>query len=189
MEDVEVYGEDEPVDYLYEVVSGAIRIAKLTSDGRRQISRFCLPGDVFGLEAGITHAFSAEATTDSVIRVVRRSAVAATAARDPAMLGRLWTQTMMQLARAEDHMLLLGRKHAQERVAAFLLDMAERLSDDFHLPMSRRDIADYLGLTIETISRVLTQLEQERLISMPTTRHIIVRNPAALRDRNDCIAA
>jgi CRP/FNR family nitrogen fixation transcriptional regulator len=191
MENVEVYGEDEPVDHLYEVVSGAIRIAKLTSDGRRQISRFCLPGEMFGLEAGGAHAFSAEATTDSAIRLVRRSAIAATAVREPAMLERLWTQTMLQLTRAEDHMLLLGRKHAQERIATFLLDMAKRLSDDdeFELPMSRRDIADYLGLTIETVSRIFTLLEQQRLIAMPTSRHIVIRNPVALRKLNDCIAA
>jgi CRP/FNR family nitrogen fixation transcriptional regulator len=184
-----VYGEDEPADHLYEVVSGAVRIAKLTSDGRRQICRFCLPGDMFGLEAGGAHLFSAEATTDSVVRLVRRSSLAATAVRQPAMLERLWTQTMMQLTRAEDHMLLLGRKHALERTAAFLLDMAERLSEEFELPMSRRDIADYLGLTVETVSRTFTQLEQERVIAMPTSRHIVVRSPAALRDLNDCIAA
>jgi CRP/FNR family nitrogen fixation transcriptional regulator len=67
--------------------------------------------------------------------------------------------------------------------------MAERLSEDFELPMSRRDIADYLGLTVETVSRTFTQLEQDRLIAMPTSRHIVILNPAALRDLNDCIAA
>jgi CRP/FNR family nitrogen fixation transcriptional regulator len=189
LENAEVYGEDEPADHLYEVVSGAVRIAKLTSDGRRQICRFCLPGEMFGLEPGGAHLFSAEATTDSIVRVVRRSSVAAAANQQPAMLERLWTQTMLQLMRAEDHMLLLGRKHAQERTATFLLDMAERLSEDFELPMSRRDIADYLGLTVETVSRTFTQLEQDRLIAMPTSRHIVILNPAALRDLNDCIAA
>jgi CRP/FNR family nitrogen fixation transcriptional regulator len=188
-ENAEVYGEDEPVDHLYEVVSGAIRIAKLTSDGRRQICRFCLRGEMFGLEAGGAHLFSAEATIDSIVRLVRRSSIAASAVRQPAMLERLWTQTMMQLTRADDHMLLLGRKHAQERTAAFLLDMAERLSDDFELPMSRRDIADYLGLTVETVSRTFTQLEQERLIAMPTSRHIVIRDSSGLRDLNDSIAA
>jgi CRP/FNR family nitrogen fixation transcriptional regulator len=98
---------------------------------------------------------------------------------------------MTHLQRARNHMLLLGRKNAQERIATFLLDMAERLSlsGEVELPMSRQDIADYLGLTIETVSRTLTQLERDGLISIPSSRRIVFRNRAALDVMNDSLAA
>lgn len=187
----EVFGEEEPAEYLYKVVSGAVRICKLMSDGRRQISTFYLPGDMFGMEAEDTHRFSAEAIGSCNILVVNRSAFIARTARETDMVTQLWTQALSHLQRAQDHMLLLGRKSAQERVAAFLLDMAERLSKSgaVELPMSRQDIADYLGLTIETVSRTLTQLEREGVISIPVCRRIVLRNRAALRAMNDCMAA
>jgi CRP/FNR family nitrogen fixation transcriptional regulator len=161
------------------------------SDGRRQIGAFYLPGDIFGLEAEDVHHFSAEAIGDCGILVVKRSALMAEATRDGAMVAQLWTETMMHLQRAQDHMLLLGRKNAQERIAAFLLDMAGRLSQQstVELPMSRQDIADYLGLTIETVSRTFTQLERDGVISIPVSRRILLRDPAALGLMNDSLAA
>jgi CRP/FNR family nitrogen fixation transcriptional regulator len=187
----EIFGEGEPAEYLYKVVSGAVRISKLMSDGRRQIGAFYLPGNIFGLEAEGAHHFSAEAIVDCSILVVKRSALVAEAIRDGAMLAQLWTETMTHLQRAQDHMLLLGRKNAQERIAAFLLDMAGRLSQRgaVELPMSRQDIADYLGLTIETVSRTLTQMERDGIISIPVSRRILLRDPAALGLMNDCLAA
>ena len=187
----EIFGEDEPADYFYKVVSGAVRISKLLSDGRRQIGAFYLPGEIFGLESGETHAFSAEAICDSQILVVKRSAFLAEAARDCAIVTEIWTQTMTHLQRAQNHMLLLGRKNAQERIAAFLLEMAARLSrtGEVELPMSRQDIADYLGLTIETVSRTLTQLERDGLIAIPASRRIVFRDRAALDLMNDSLAA
>jgi CRP/FNR family nitrogen fixation transcriptional regulator len=161
------------------------------SDGRRQISAFYLPGDMFGLEAEEDHRFSAEAVCDSEVMVVKRRAFLAQAARDSEMVAQLWAQTMGHLQRAQNHMLLLGRKNAQERVAAFLLEMAERLSKSgaVELPMSRQDIADYLGLTIETVSRTLTQLERERVIAIPVSRRIVLRDRSALSELNDSLAA
>ena len=147
-QNTEIYSEEEPTDYFYQVVSGAARTYKLLEDGRRQIGAFHLPGDVFGLEAGANHHFSAEAVADSSIRIAKRSAVIALAARDHDLATEIWTRTANNLERAQDHMLLLGRKNAEERVASFLLQMAERASaaSTIELPMSRQDIADYLAL-------------------------------------------
>jgi CRP/FNR family transcriptional regulator, nitrogen fixation regulation protein len=181
----EIYGENEPADYLYKVVSGAVRTYKVLVDGRRQIGGFYLPGDMFGLETGDEHTFSAEAITDCKIIVIKRSAVVALAARDNEMARQMWARTARELQRAQDRILVLI-KSAQERVAGFLLEMSDRTSDGgaVELPMSRQDIADYLGLTIETVSRTLTQLEKSATIALPTSRRIVLRNRSALNRLN-----
>jgi CRP-like cAMP-binding protein len=181
----EIYGEDEPAEYLYKVVSGAVRTYKVLADGRRQIGAFYLPGDIFGLEAGDEHAFSAEAVSDSQVLVIKRSAVMDLAARDSSVAQQLWTVTGRELQRAQEHVLLLI-KSAQERVAGFLVEMAKRApgASTIQLAMSRQDIADYLGLTIETISRTLTQFEKSAAIALPTSRQIEIRNRAALTRLN-----
>ena len=163
----EIYGENEPADYLYKVVRGAVRTYKVLVDGRRQIGAFHLPGDVFGFETGEAHTFSAEAITDCRIAVIKRSALMAIAARDNEVARQMWAFTARELQRVQAHMLLLI-KSAQERVATFLLEMADRVSTKgaVELAMSRQDIADYLGLTIETVSRTLTQLEKSAAIEL-----------------------
>jgi CRP/FNR family transcriptional regulator, nitrogen fixation regulation protein len=180
---VEIYGEEEPAEYFYQVVSGAVRTYKVLSDGRRQIGAFYLPGEVFGLEAGQNHRFSAEAIAASTIRVVRRSALIALAARDHNLANELWTRTANSFQCAQDHMMLLGRKNAEERVASFLLQMAERSSTErtVELPMSRLDIADYLGLTIETVSRTMTHLEGNAMIELAGSRSVRLNRPALQR--------
>jgi CRP/FNR family nitrogen fixation transcriptional regulator len=177
----EIYGEDEPADYLYKVVSGTVRTYKVLADGRRQIGAFYLPGDVFGLESGDEHSFSAEAVSDAKVLVIKSSAVAALATRDNDVANQLLVLTGYELRRVQDHIMLLI-KTAQERVVGFLLEMSKRMpsSDQVELPMSRQDIADYLGLTIETVSRTLTQLENSAAIELPTSRRIVLRNRAAL---------
>jgi CRP-like cAMP-binding protein len=181
----EIYGEGEPAEYLYKVVTGAVRTYKVLADGRRQIGAFYLPGDIFGLEAGDEHAFSAEAVNDSQVLVIKRSAVMDLAARDSTVAQQLWTVTGRELQRAQDHVMLLI-KSAQERVAGFLVEMAKRApgASTIQLAMSRQDIADYLGLTIETISRTLTQFEKSAAIALPTSRQIEIRNRAALARLN-----
>jgi CRP/FNR family transcriptional regulator, nitrogen fixation regulation protein len=182
---VEIYGENEPAEYIYKVISGTVRTYRVLHDGRRQIAAFLLPGDMFGLEAGANHGSSAEAIADSVVLVIKRSAVTALAERDSEVARQLWTLTAQELGRAQNHMLLLIR-NAQERIASFLLEMAARApgTDSVELPMSRQDIADYLGLTIETVSRTLTQLEDQAAIALPTSRRVVLRNPSALRRLN-----
>jgi CRP/FNR family transcriptional regulator, nitrogen fixation regulation protein len=181
----EIFGENEPADYLYKLVSGSVRSYKVLIDGRRQIGAFYVPGDIFGLETGDTHTFSAEAITDCKILVIKRSAVIALATRDPDVARQMWAATARELRRVQEHSLLLI-KTAQERVASFLLEMAERVTADglVELPMSRQDIADYLGLTIETVSRTLTQLEKTAAIGVPSSRRILLRNRSALRRLN-----
>jgi CRP-like cAMP-binding protein len=177
----EIYGEGDAAEYLYKVISGSVRTYKILNDGRRQIGAFYLPGDVFGLEIGDNHAFSAEAVSSAKILVIKRSALVALAGRDTDVARQLWTFTARELHRAQNHMLLLV-KSAQERVAAFLLEMAARTSagNAVELPMSRQDIGDYLGLTIETVSRTLTQLENAAAIELPSSRRIVLRNRPAL---------
>jgi CRP-like cAMP-binding protein len=178
----EVYGESEPADYLYKVVSGTVRNYKILLDGRRQIGAFYLPGDIFGLETGKEHALSAEAVTLSRILVIKRSAVVLLAGRDIDTAHQLWTLTARELRRAQNHLLLLN-KTAPERVASFLLEMAERVEakGEVELAMSRQDIADYLGLTIETVSRMLTQFETASAIALPTPKRIVLLNRAVLK--------
>ena len=177
----EIFGENEPAEYLYKVVSGAVRTYKILSDGRRQIGAFHLPGDVLGLEVGQEHAFSAEAIVETKLLVIKRSALMSLAARDTQTAKELWTLTSRELRRVQDHALLLI-KSAEERLASFLIEMALRgpEGNEIQLPMSRQDIADYLGLTIETVSRTLSHLEVKAAIARPTSRRIVLRNRGAL---------
>src|SRR6516225_5049867 len=181
----EIYGENEPPEYVYKVVSGTVRTYKVLVDGRRQIGAFHLSGDIFGLETGDLHTFSAETITACRIIVIKRSAVMALAARDNEVARQMWTLTARELARVQEHSLMLI-KSAEERVAGFLLEMADRASGGgaVELPMSRQDIADYLGLTIETISRTLKHLEDAAAIEVPKRRRILLRNRSALRRLN-----
>jgi CRP/FNR family nitrogen fixation transcriptional regulator len=184
----ELFAQGDEAEYFYKVVSGAIRSYKLLSDGRRQIDAFHLPGDIFGLETGSEHRFSAEAVGIATVIAYRRSRLPALIAEDAAFREQVMSAMLRSLERAQDHMLLLGRKTAQEKVATFLLDMAERISDDdehFDLPMLRNDIADHLGLTIETVSRTLNQFDREGLIRLPAaSRSVMLRDRAALERLN-----
>ena len=140
----EIFGQAEPADYIYQVIEGAVRSHKLLSDGRRQIGAFHLPRDIFGLENGDFHRFTAEAIADTTLRIVKRQSLERVAKTDPAMVRTLLTMTSDNLQHVENHMLLLGRKTSQERVAAFLLEMNGRMKEPggVALPMTRRDIAD-----------------------------------------------
>jgi CRP/FNR family nitrogen fixation transcriptional regulator len=162
----EIFGEAEPAEYLYQVIHGAVRSYKLLSDGRRQIGAFHLAGDIFGLENGEAHRFTAEAVVDTTVRLAKRASLAHVAERDATVARDLLSMTANNLQHAEDHMLLLGRKTALERVAAFLLEMDRRLTAAgvMALPMCRRDIADYLGLTLETVSRALSVLHDKGIL-------------------------
>ena len=181
----EIYGEDEPAEYLYQVISGAVRTYRMLDDGRRQVVAFYLPGDIFGVEAGDVHLSSAEAISESQVLVAKRSAVLARAEREKQLSRQLWDLMVRELQRVQQHSFVLI-KSAEERVAGFLLEMAGRSSGgaSIELPMSRQDIADYFGLTIETVSRTFTQFVQSGIISLETSRRIQFRNRAALNRLN-----
>jgi CRP/FNR family transcriptional regulator, nitrogen fixation regulation protein len=174
----EVFGESEPAEYVYQVVEGAVRSYKLLSDGRRQIGAFHLVGDIFGLENGSVHRFTAEAIVDTIVRLARRASLEQVAETDPLVARDLLNMTTSNLEHAENHMLLLGRKTSLERVAAFLLEMDDRLTAAgvIALPMCRRDIADYLGLTLETVSRSLSCLHEKGILGFlgQTQRQIVL---------------
>lgn len=182
--DEEIYGESEPSEYVYQVVRGAVRTYKLLNDGRRQIGAFHLPGDVFGLDVGSSHRLTAEAIGDTTVRLVKRRNLEAAAASNVQVAHHLWTMTANDLRHAEDHMLLLGRKTAMEKVATFLLEMDRRLARAgmMPLPMCRRDIGDYLGLTLETVSRALSQLSDQGILVFSSARQIVLRNRRRLED-------
>ena len=182
--DEEIYGEGEPSEYVYQVIRGAVRTYKLLNDGRRQIGAFHLPGDVFGLDPGSAHRLTAEAISDTTVRLVKRRSLEAAAGSNVRVAHNLWTMTASDLRHAEDHMLLLGRKTAMEKVATFLLEMDRRLAKTgmMALPMCRRDIGDYLGLTLETVSRALSQLNDQGVLVFSSARQIVLRNRQRLAD-------
>lgn len=180
--DEEIYGEGEDAEFVYKVGSGAVRTYKLMRDGRRQIGGFHLSGDLFGLDLGERHHLTAEAVTDSKVLVFKRRQVEALVAHNLDAARELWLMTANHLQHAEKHMLLLGRKTALERLAAFLLEMDVRSGGTglIELPMLRRDIADYLGLTLETVSRSFSELQCEGVVELDGARHVVLRKRAML---------
>ena len=182
--DEEIFVEGDDCDCFYKVVSGAVRTYKLLSDGRRQIDSFHFAGDIFGAEAAGEHRFTAEAVNDVTLMRYRSRSIGTLTIDDPELARSLLAATMESLARAQDHMLLLGRKSSVEKLATFLLGLMERTSNGgvVDVPMTRIDIADHLGLTIETVSRCLTQLKRVGIIDLPTHRRsIVLKDRAAMK--------
>jgi len=182
--DEEIFSQDEDADLVHLVVSGVVRTTRLLSDGRRQVGDFYYPGDLVGLETGQVHRFSAEAICDSIVLVVRRSALSAFAG-DEAINRAIWEAARREFERTQDHLLVLGRKTACEKVASFLMSLAHRDPQStalgrVYMPMSRQDIADYLGLTIETVSRMLTQLQGAAVVEFDGCRKFKIRRWQAL---------
>ncbi|MBX3531968.1 MAG: helix-turn-helix domain-containing protein [Rhizobiaceae bacterium] len=172
----EIYAQGDRADRLYRVAFGAVRVYRLLADGRRQICAFYLPGEVFGFEVDGRHHFFAEAACASGIAAIRQ------VSSDEASREHL-ESALRSLVRAQEHLLVVGRQNALERIAAFLVDMAERQGDlaQFDLPMSRSDIGDYLGLTIETVSRVFSKLRAQGVIRLLGIRSVEMAKPGVLR--------
>jgi CRP/FNR family nitrogen fixation transcriptional regulator len=179
----EVFADGDPCTRFYKVVSGTVRTIKLLADGRRQVDAFHLPGDVFGLESGKMHRLTAEAVDDVVLIAYRRDRLNDLVKSDPSFAEQLMSSTLESLDRAHEHAVMLGRKTALERMASFLLDLLRRTAgnDRVELPMQRSDIADHLGLTIETVSRTLTQMMRAGLIRVQAGRTVILADRANLQ--------
>jgi CRP/FNR family nitrogen fixation transcriptional regulator len=182
--DQEIFGQGDDTEVFYRVAFGVVRTCKFLSDGRRQIEAFLTEGDLFGLETGPTHACAAEAVTDCGLVSYRRRAVESSAARDERVLGQLYRHALTRLDQAREHALVLGRRSAFEKVAAFLLEWTERSKSRalITLAMTRQDIGDYLGLTIETVSRTLSEMERDGILAIPSPRQIKIKDLAALQD-------
>lgn len=178
----EIFAEGEAAGYVYKVVSGVVRVSKLLPDGRRQISAFHLQGDMFGFEIGDIHHCSAEAVVPTKVVAFKWQGLLGAGA-STSLVRELLTRTMIGLRHTEDHLLLLGRKNALERLAAFLLEMAARSSsaEMLDLAMPRHDIADYLGLTLETVSRMFAELKEMGQIKLESARRVRLLNMDKLR--------
>jgi CRP/FNR family nitrogen fixation transcriptional regulator len=185
-ENQEIYGEGDDAALFFKVAFGVVRTCTFLSDGRRQIDAFYGRGNVFGIELGAEHSLSAETVCDSTVISYRRRDLEALAANSEGFSQQLFSYAMQSLARAQRHTILLGRRCAIEKLAAFLTDWAGYSpgSDVLTLEMSRQDIADYLGLTIETVSRTFAHLESKALIEIPTARQIRMKDPEGLRHLN-----
>ncbi|HPF45452.1 MAG: helix-turn-helix domain-containing protein [Alphaproteobacteria bacterium] len=168
-----ICAEGEMAEYLYNVQSGCVRISKMLSDGRRQIIDFLFPGDYFGLVCDNGYNYSAETITDVNLCRMPRNAILEKIKEIPAFSKKILDITIHELLETQEQRLLLGRKNAKERLCSFLLTINARSSkvgfmkkNHIFLPMSRADIADYLGLTIETVSRQFTILAKDNIISL-----------------------
>jgi len=172
--------EGDSADYLFLVVSGVIRSCKTFQNGTRSIVAFYLPGDLFGW-TDLKHSLSAEAATDAVVLLLKRSALLSIASRENRVASYLLAATTNELQRAQEHALLMSRS-AKCRVATFLSDLWRRLGDAKYLdlPMSHQDIADHLGLTIETLSRTITDMERSGAVKRVSCRRLLVKNQASL---------
>lgn len=184
-----LFFEGDPATQIYNVTEGALKLTKLLPDGRRQVLGFTLPGDFLGISLGGNHAYGAEAVQRTRLCRFQRSRFAEFAESHPHLEREVYKVAAHELAAAQAQMLLLGRKSALERVASFLLHLEQRqrkvAGDKSHqvdLPMTRAEIADYLGLTKETVSRVLTELKSRRLIRLVSLSRVVLLDRQALSD-------
>ena len=182
-----IYEEDSTVECWCRIVSGVARRFSLRVDGRRQIVDLLLPDDVFGFGTRGRHRFAVEAAVDgTVVARYPRARLETLAASDVRVAQQLQEASAQAMARLQTLILTLGRTTAEAKVGCFLLRMAERLSagppDALLLPISRDDIADYLTLSVETVSRSLTQLKRHGLIQLLGTRQIRIVDPEAIEE-------
>ena len=183
-----IFQEGDTADVVYNVTKGAVRLFKLTPDGRRQVTGFLLPGDFLGLGSRQGYAYGAEAITEVELCRFERDKLEILFESHRGLERRLFEIANDELAVAQDQMLLLGRKTAKERMASFLLKLSEReelrggRDRAVYLPMVQEDIADYLGLTIETVSRTISQLKRDGLIRQSSTHEFELLSTEGLED-------
>jgi CRP/FNR family nitrogen fixation transcriptional regulator len=180
-----IFNQDDPADRVYRILSGTIRLCRYMPDGRRYIVDFILPGDIMGFVESPDLPVSAEAVSEVTLVAFPRICFDRLAKENAAVRSQLLCHLSANLLSAQQHMFVLGCQKAKERVASFLLRLADRIDlaygDRLDLPMGRQDIADHLGLTIETISRMITALRNEGVILVPNTQQIVLRDMVALR--------
>ncbi len=177
--------EGDPAEHVFKVVEGALRAVRLLPDGRRYVSEFFLPGDYVGLAENGEYSQTIEALSDTKLVKYARRRFEAFLEADPRAGKHFFSLVCGGLSAVQDRLLLLGRKSAIERIATFLLATADRKAADateVELSMGRSDIADYLGLTVETVSRVLGHLRDNGVIELPATNRVVFTDRDALED-------
>jgi CRP-like cAMP-binding protein len=189
--DVLVHEGDDTRNF-YEVLEGVLSSYKIFADGRRQIIAFAFAGDLIGFSHGDAYRYECEAVSAARVRIIPKTALLRSIRERPEIGEKLLALAAIEVAQVEDHSLSLGRKSALERVASFLVNLADRAGYghvariEMRLPMSRLDMADFLGLTIETVSRNLTRLRVLGIIELPHTSTLVIRNLDVLRDLAEC---
>lgn len=182
--DEALFGEGDRTDAYFKVVSGVVRFCRTLADGRRCISDFFLPGDFIGLNAQALHSFRAEAVRRATVLRYPRASVETLIGRRPQIGLCLLNHLCRDLSAAQERMIVLGRMTARERIASFLLHMADRglaaATGEIDLPMNRTDIGDYLGLTIETVCRTLATLKSAGIIDIQDPHRVLVIERGAL---------
>ena len=180
-----LYFEGDEVEWLFQVKSGVLRLTRMLEDGRRQVIAFGYPGDIVGFPSMGRHHTDCDALTDCCLQPFRRSLLES-GQSDPELHQELLQAALREISAMQDHFMMLGRKSAVEKVASFLGVLAERVGTRregciaFELPMRRADIADFLGLTTETVCRTLTQLRKARVIELEKIHTVVIRRPDAL---------
>ena len=173
-----LFAEGDAISHVYRIETGAIALYKVLADGRRQVMGFAYPGDIIGLGVEVEHAMSAQAVKPTRVRCLPVAALRQSAAKDPMLGFKLYEALARELAATRDLMLTTGQRSAMERVAGFLLAFSRRNQRNgqdpttFELPMTRTDIGDFLGLTIETVSRTFTKLKVLQLIELPHSNQV-----------------
>jgi len=180
-----IFHQDDPVDHVYKIVSGTIRLCRNMPNARRHIVDFLLPGDVMGFVRDVDRMLAAEAVTDVMVFAYPRAHFERLARRNEHVHAQVMTSLSASLLTMQNHLMVLGCKNARERVASFLMRLADRNDcrpgDRLELSMSRQEIADHLGLTIETVSRVITSLRSEGVIQVPNIHQLVLRDMSSLR--------
>jgi CRP-like cAMP-binding protein len=184
-----IFNEGDAAEYAYKVVSGAVRLCKHMADGRRQIAQFLLPGDFFSFMDLSEHSFTAEAVNDAILICYPQRQIERLGEEKLSLRKGFAALLTRRVRDIQNHLVMLGRQTAKEKVASFLLLLVEHdgtKSNAFlDVPMSRQDIADYLGLTIETVCRVLSAMKRQGLIGMPNLHQLVVKNLDALYEIAD----
>jgi CRP-like cAMP-binding protein len=178
-----IFNEGDPAEHAYRVISGAVRLCKHMADGRRQIAQFLLPGDFFSFVDMTEHSFTAEAVCDVELTCYPQRQITRLTEERLGLRRYFGSLLSRRVRDVQNHLVMLGRQTAKEKVASFLVMLVERQGAEnsrLAVPMSRQDIADYLGLTIETVCRVLSAMKRKKLIDIPGLHDLTIRDFDAL---------